>query len=437
MVLNVERENNMKEKIIKPTKNLCGEITLPGDKSISHRALILSSISDGDCHITGLSNAEDIKNTIQCLQALGISIESQDNSVIVHGTGMYGLKEPHILLNAGNSGTTIRLLSGVLAAQEFTTEITGDESLQKRPMRRIIEPLELMGAQIESNSFKAPLKIRGNILKAIDYASPVASAQVKSCIMLAGLYAKGITRITEPSESRNHTELMLKEFQASIQFTTGMSGVKGPVQLKATDINIPGDISAAAFFLVAGCLLKDSEIILPNVGVNPTRTGILDALIGMNAFIQSEDQVTINNEPREKLITRSIDLMPTHLSSSIIPRIIDEIPILAIAATQANGTTTIKDAGELRVKESDRIAAVVENLKKMKANIREIKDGMIIEGPTPLKGAEIDSYGDHRIAMAFSIAGLMAEDETLIKNTECVDTSFPGFFDILESLRND
>jgi len=427
----------MKEQLIKPAAKLRGEITLPGDKSISHRALILSSIADGDCRITGLSNAKDVKNTKQCLQALGVSIKENESAVTVHGRGMDGLKESSKILDAGNSGTTLRLLAGVLAAQNFTSTITGDESLQKRPMRRIIEPLELMGAEIDSNTFKAPLKIRGNLLRAIDYASPVASAQVKSCILLAGLYAKGITRITEPSGSRNHTELMLKEFQASIQFSAGMAGVKGPFQLKATDINIPGDISAAAFFLVAGCLLKDSEIILPNVGVNPTRTGILDALIGMNAFIQTEDNVVVNNEAREKLITRSVDLSPAHLSGSIIPRIIDEIPILAIAATQANGSTTIKDAGELRVKESDRITTVVENLKKMKANVREIKDGMIIEGPTPLKGAEIDSFGDHRIAMAFSIAGLLAEGETLIKNTDCVDTSFPGFYDSLESLRHD
>ncbi|MBN2412151.1 3-phosphoshikimate 1-carboxyvinyltransferase [candidate division KSB1 bacterium] len=427
----------MKDRVIKPATNLRGEIKLPGDKSISHRALILSSIADGDCRITGLSNAEDVKNTKKCLQALGVSITKEKKSIVVHGRGMDSMKESGKILDAGNSGTTLRLLSGILAAQNFTTTITGDESLQKRPMRRIIEPLELMGAQIESQAFKAPLKIRGNLLKAIDYASPVASAQVKSCILLAGLYAKGITRITEPSESRNHTELMLKEFQASIQFSAGMAGIKGPFQLKATDIDVPGDISAAAFFLVAGCLLKDSEIIMPNVGVNPTRTGILDALVSMNAPIQKSEYIVLNNEPREKLVTRSGILMPTHLSGSIIPRIIDEIPILAIAATQANGSTTIKDAGELRVKESDRITTVVENLKKMKANIREIKDGMIIDGPTPLKGAEIDSYGDHRIAMAFSIAGLLAEGETLVKNTDCVETSFPGFYDILESLRHD
>ncbi len=427
----------MKDRVIKRAATLRGEIKLPGDKSISHRALILSSIADGDCRIAGISDAEDVKNTKKCLKALGVSIVKEKKSLVVHAKGMYSLKEAGKILDAGNSGTTFRLLSGILAAQNFTTTITGDESLQKRPMRRIIEPLELMGAQIESQVFKAPMKIRGNFLRAIDYASPVASAQVKSCILLAGLYAKGITRITEPTESRNHTELMLKEFQASIQFSAGMAGIKGPFQLKATDIDVPGDISAAAFFLIAGCLLKDSEIIMPNVGVNPSRTGILDALVSMNAPIQKSEYVVLNNEPREKLVTRSVNLMPTHLSGSIIPRIIDEIPVLAIAATQANGTTTIKDAGELRVKESDRITTVVENLKKMKANIREIKDGMIIEGPTPLKGAEIDSYGDHRIAMAFSIAGLLAEGETLIKNTDCVDTSFPGFYDILESLRHD
>jgi len=426
----------MKNIVIKPAARLRGEIVLPGDKSISHRALILSAIANGDCHITGLSNALDVNNTIECLKKLGIKIQTNGEQVIVKGSGMNGLKAPKKILDVGNSGTTIRLLSGILAAQDFITEITGDASLLNRPMRRVIEPLEMMGAQIESNMFKAPLKIRGNQLRAIDYASAVASAQVKSCILLAGLYAKGITRVTEPSESRNHTELMLREFNVNIQANPGMAGVKGPAQLQAADIDVPADISAAAFFLIAGCLVPDSEIIMPNVGVNPTRTGILDALIAMKAPVQTEPQVTINYEPRQKLIARPVYLNPTHLSGSLIPRIIDEIPILAVAATQANGTTTIKDAGELRIKESDRITTVVSNLKKMKANIREIKDGMIIDGPSRLRGAEIDSFGDHRIAMAFSVAALFAEGETQINNIECVDTSFPRFFEMLESLRN-
>ncbi len=427
----------MNERLIKPAAKLNGTLLMPGDKSISHRALILSSIANGDCKITGLSDAVDIQNTANCLKSLGISIEEKDNSVIVHGKGMLGMSEPSVVLDAGNSGTTIRLLSGILAALPFTTEITGDESLQKRPMRRIIEPLELMGAQIDSADFKAPLKIRGNHLRAIDYASPVASAQVKSCILLAGLYARGLTRVTETSESRNHTELMLREFNANIHFNPGMAGVRGPAELESTDIDVPGDISAAAFFLVAGSLLNGSEIVMPNIGINTTRTGILDALTTMGAMIDKSDENSMNHEDRATLTVKSTMLMPTHLGGSLIPRIIDEIPIIAVAATQAPGTTIIKDAGELRVKESDRIKTVVDNLKRMKANIREIKDGMIIDGPSKLKGAEIDSFGDHRIAMAFAIAGLVAEGETLIKNTDCVDTSFPGFFDKLESLRND
>ena len=424
----------MSDRLIKPVKSLKGNLVLPGDKSISHRALILSSLANGECKITGLSDAVDVGNTLNCMRALGVEIDNQGDVCTVKGKGMQGLSEPAQVLDAGNSGTTMRLLSGVLAAQPFTTEITGDESLCKRPMRRIIEPLELMGAQIESNDYKAPLKIRGNHLRAIDYASPVASAQVKSCILLAGMYARGLTRVTETSESRNHTELMMREFNVNIQFNPGMAGVRGPSELVSTDINVPGDISAAAFFMIAASLLPDSELVLPNVGFNLTRTGIWDALVAMGAQVTKDDEKDINHEPRVTLTTKSTTLMPTHLSGSLIPRIIDEIPIIAVAATQAAGTTIIKDAGELRVKESDRIKTVVDNLKRMKANIREIKDGMIIDGPSKLRGAEIDSFGDHRIAMAFTIAGLLAEGETLIKNTACVDTSFPGFYEKLESL---
>jgi len=427
----------VKEKTITPVKCIRAELKMPGDKSISHRALILSSIAEGDSTITGLSNAQDVKSTKKCLQDLGISFEKKSKKIIVHGQGKYGLKPPTKVLNAGNSGTTIRLLAGVLAAQNFESTIDGDASLRNRPMRRIIEPLESMGAHIESASYKAPLTIRGGKLRAIDYASTIASAQVKSCILLAGLYANGMTRVTEPSQSRDHTERMLVEFGAMARYTQSGAGVRGPADLHACSINIPGDISAAAFFLVAACLLPESEVIIKNVGVNPTRTGILDALAAMGANIHKSEEVVINNEPCATITARSSKLHSTNLGGSMIPRIIDEIPVLAVAATRAHGTTVIRDAQELRVKETDRIAAITTNLKKMGADVRDTKDGLVINGPTPLKGAEIDSFGDHRIAMSFAIAGLIAEGETIIKNSECVDISFPEFFKLLDSITCD
>ena len=427
----------MPDKLMHPVSSLRGEVDLPGDKSISHRALILSAISNGDCHVTGLSQAQDVNSTARCLSDLGVTLEPQEGATQVHGVGMTGLKEPDHELDAGNSGTTMRLLSGVLAAQPYITTITGDESLRKRPMRRIIEPLELMGAQIESAEYKAPLKIWGHSLRAIDYASPLSSAQVKSCILLAGLYAKGLTRVTEPHSSRDHTERMLQEMGVNVHYSAAMAAVKGPVELQAHDIDVPGDISAAAFFLVAAALLPDSEIVMPNVGVNDSRTGILDAMTAMGATFVLDQTEEVNYEPRTRIIARSSKLSGTMLSGAMIPRIIDEIPILAIAATQADGVTTIKDAGELRVKESDRLSAIAENLKRMGAQVRELKDGLVITGPTPLKSAEIDSFGDQRIAMAFSVAALIADGDTTIKDIDCVNVSFPNFYDKLESVIHD
>jgi len=427
----------MTEKLIKPVRCLRGNISLPGDKSISHRALILSALAKGESRITGLSMAEDVMTTKKCLEELGVRIRDSAGVFFVEGVGTSGFQKPAKTLDAGNSGTTIRLLAGALAAQNFTSIIDGDESLRKRPMRRIIEPLELMGAAFESVSFKAPLTIHGGPLRAIDYASPVASAQVKSCILIAGLAAKGITRITEPSQSRDHTERMLQEFGATVHYSEGMAAVKGPAMLHAADIHVPADISAAAFFMVAACLLPESEITISNVGMNPTRTGILDAMSSMGAFFLPEEESVSNREPRASLTAKYSALYAAQLGGSLIPRIIDEIPVIAVAATQAKGKTIIRDAGELRVKESDRITTITENLLRMGADVKEIKDGLIIEGPTPLHGAEIESYGDHRIAMSFAVAGLIADGETLIKNSECVDTSFPGFFDLLDSITCD
>ncbi len=427
----------MANKIMQPVASLQGKVDLPGDKSISHRALILGSISDGPCRVTGLSAAADVHSTLECLRALGVKINKAKDGVIVHGVGMDGLQAPKKVLDAGNSGTTIRLLAGVLAAQKFTATISGDASLQKRPMRRIIEPLELMGAQIDSSEYKAPLKIRGGQLRAIDFASPIASAQVKSCILLAGLFARGVTRVTEPYHSRDHTEVMLHDMGANIRSSAAMAAVVGPTKLQACDIDVPADISAAAFFLIAGALLPNSELVMQNVGTNLSRTGILDALTSMGANFELLNQVEKNSEPRADITVRSSKLTATTLGGAMIPRIIDEIPILAVAATQADGVTTIKDAGELRVKESDRLAALAENLTKMGAKVREKDDGLIITGPTPLKGAIINSYGDHRIAMAFSIAALIADGETTVENAECVDVSFPTFYDMLEAIQRD
>lgn len=427
----------MPDRLITPATRLSGAATVPGDKSISHRALLLAAIAEGDSEMTGLSKAQDVRNTRECLEKLGVKIVENDDRTQIQGLGMYGLKPTCQVLEVGNSGTTIRLLAGILAAQNFTSKLDGDESIRKRPMRRIIEPLELMGAKIDSDNFRAPLTIIGGPLQAIDFASPIASAQVKSCIIFAGLYAKGLTRVTEPTLSRDHTTQILQEFGATIRQHQTITAVQGPAQLRAARIDVPADISSAAFFLIAGSILSDSKILLPNVGINPTRTGIMEVLIAMNASISASDQVTRNYEPRATLQVRSAALQGTTISGTIIPRLIDEIPILAVAATQAQGVTTIRDAAELRVKESDRIAAIVENLTRMGASVREKEDGMVISGPTPLIGAEIESFGDHRIAMAFAVAGLVASGETLIKNVACVDTSFPGFFDLIDSLRHD
>lgn len=427
----------MADKVIKPCGSLKGTIALPGDKSISHRALIMAALAEGTSTITGLSTAEDVGRTRACLEELGVSIEDEEGAVVVKGVGLNGLKAPKKTLDAGNSGTTMRLLAGVLAAQNFTSTIDGDDSLRKRPMRRIIEPLEQMGAEVESNDYKAPLTIHGNKLRAIDYASPIASAQVKSCILLAGLYARGLTRVTEPMQSRDHTERMLIEFGVKAHSAEGMAAVKGPGLLTATNIDVPADISSAAFFLAGACLLPGSDVKLVNVGINPTRTGILDAFFSMGVLIGKEEEAEQNHEPRATLTASGQKLHSTQLGGAIIPRIIDEIPILAVAASQADGTTVIRDATELRYKESDRITAIVENLKKMGARIRETKDGFVVEGPSKLKGAEINSNGDHRIAMAFTIAGLIAEGETVIKDVDCVNTSFPAFYDTLEKLCSD
>ncbi|MBI4744493.1 MAG: 3-phosphoshikimate 1-carboxyvinyltransferase [Actinobacteria bacterium] len=415
-------------------KNFSGVIEVPGDKSISHRAVIISSLAQGESRIKNFLNAGDCISTLNCLEEIGIKIERlEETEIVVRGVGFYGFQKPAKTLDVGNSGTTIRMLPAILAAQNFTSVITGDESIKRRPMDRIIEPLKLMGADIQGTGKEnlAPLTIKGEKLKGINYTTPVPSAQVKSAILLAGLLAEGQTTVNEQYLSRDHTEKMLVSIGAEIKIDKTSTMVIGKSPFNGQEILVPGDISSAAFFIVAGLIIPDSEITIKNVGINPTRIGFLEVLKQMGAQIKQENWQLKNGEPRADLIIKSSRLNGITIEGEIIPRLIDEIPILAVAAALANGTTIIKDAKELRVKETDRIKAIYNELKKMGAEIEEKEDGFIVEGPAKLKGAVCESYNDHRIAMAMSIAGLAAEGETIINNTVCINISFPNFEEIL------
>ena len=420
-------------KLIKKSEGIYGEISVPGDKSISIRSVILGSIAEGDTIITGLGTGGDIQSAVRCLKQLGVLFEEKNNSLIIHGKGLYGLSKPSTIIDVGNSGTTIRLLTGVLAGQKFGAVITGDNSIQSRPMKRITEPLKLMGAEIKGGNGDnyAPLSIVGKKLNGIKYTSPVASAQVKSSIMLASLYADGTTQITEPYKSRDHSERMIGYMGGKVTVDGNNISIEGGQELKGQEIFIPGDISSAAFFIAGALIVENSEILLKDVGVNPTRTGIIDVLKRMGGNIYIQNNREINSEPVADIVVKSSELKGIEISGETIPRVIDEIPILSVVAAVSEGETIIKDAGELRVKETDRIKAVVTNLKKMGADVKELSDGIIIKGPNRLKGAELESFGDHRIALAFSIAGLNAEGDTIIKDAEWADISFPGFFDLL------
>jgi 3-phosphoshikimate 1-carboxyvinyltransferase len=420
--------------IIQPANKIKGSLFVPGDKSISHRALMFGAIAEGTTPITNLSYGEDVQSTRKCLTQLGVQIDNIEKTIQVRGCGLRGFTAPDSVLDAGNSGTTIRLLSGILAAQNFKSVITGDESLQKRPMNRIIEPLSLMGVEMTSEDGKAPLTISGKNLSPINYISPVASAQIKSCVLLAGLHAQGTTTIKEPLQSRDHTERMLRCFGVEVQESNNKITIHGQAALKATSINVPGDISSAAFFMVAAAIVQGSELKLNNIGTNPTRTGIIEVLKAMGADIQQQNQRLLNNESRSDLIINGCRLKGTIIDKALIPKVIDEIPILAVAATLAEGETIIKDARELRVKETDRIAAIAENLTAMGAEIQVKDDGFIIRGPQKLKGTELKSFGDHRIAMAFSVAGLIAQGKTRICDSECAEISYPGFFNDLQEV---
>lgn len=421
----------------KSKTGLHGELVIPGDKSISHRSIMFGALAKGTTKVTGFLQGADCLSTISCFNKLGIEIENNKTEVLVHGKGLHGLLAPSEILDCGNSGTTTRLISGILAGQPFTTALTGDASIQKRPMKRIIDPLTQMGANIRSlkDNGCAPLEISKSTLHGIHYYSKVASAQVKSCILLAGLYADGVTKVTEPYLSRNHTELMLQGFGANIKSQDTTATITPGNELFAQDIMVPGDISSAAYFISAALLVPDSEVLIKNVGINPTRDGILRVYKEMGANITLLNERTAGGEPVADLLVKSSSLKATTISGSVIPTLIDELPVIAVAACMANGTTIIKDAAELKVKESNRIGVMVENLSKMGAKVTETEDGMIIEGGNPLHGATIKTYDDHRIAMSFAIASLCSEGVTNILDANCVTISYPKFFKDLSSLQ--
>ncbi len=421
---------------IKPIDKINAKITVPGDKSISHRAVMFGSIACGDTEISGFLTGDDCMSTISCFKKLGIDIEVNGENVVVHGKGLHGLSEPDGLLDVGNSGTTIRLISGLLAGQKFVSRLNGDASIQKRPMNRVIKPLSQMGANIKStNNGYAPLEITGTELKGTEYHMPVASAQVKSAILLASLYAEGETTVIEDMPSRDHTEIMLNYFGADIKNTGGRITSRPVKELYGKPLTVPGDISSAAFFIAAGLLTPDSEITITNVGINKTRTGIIDALLEMGADISIINERSAGGEPVGDLIVRTSELKAITLSGDIIPRMIDEIPVFVAAALAAEGTTVIKDAQELKVKESNRIATVIEEFGKMGAKITETDDGMIINGKQELKGNTVYSHLDHRIAMSLAVAALNAKGDTVITDADCVGISFPNFYELLDSLR--
>ena len=420
---------------------LKGRVTVPGDKSISHRCIMFGSIADGVTEVRNFLEGADCLATIRCFRSMGIEIEEKDTTVIVHGKGLHGLSAPDSILDVGNSGTTTRLLSGILAGQPFESKLSGDESLNSRPMKRIMDPLTQMGAHISSilRNGCAPLYIAPSTLHGIHYDSPVASAQVKSCILLAGLYAEGETSVTEPSLSRNHTELMLREFGADIRTTHALNSTEATASIRpcgrlfGQKITVPGDISSAAYFIAAGLIVPDSEILIENVGINPTRAGILKVCEDMGGNIALLNERTEGGEKIADILVKTSSLHGITIEGDIIPTLIDEIPVIAVMAAAAEGTTIIKDAQELKVKETDRIETVTDNLKAMGCNVTPTADGMIITGGK-LKGASIHTLLDHRIAMAFSIAALVAEGNTKILDSKCVDVSYPTFYDTFEQL---
>ncbi|MSQ32884.1 MAG: 3-phosphoshikimate 1-carboxyvinyltransferase [Dehalococcoidia bacterium] len=426
------------ERRVSSPRSLQGEVTVPGDKSISHRAVLFNALADGSAHIRNFAPGQDCRSTVACLRNLGVAVEEPRPGVlVVHGVGLPGLAEPPDVLDAGNSGTTIRLLTGVLAAQPFLSVVTGDGSLRSRPMGRIIQPLRLMGAQIwaRGGDSLAPLAIHGRPLQGVRHRLPVASAQLKSCLLLAGLFATGETVVEEPVASRDHTERLLRAMGADLSSQGNAVTVRPAKALRPLDIEVPGDISSAAAWLVAGAVHPHARVTIKGVGVNSTRTGIIDILREMGARITLSGQRDVGGEPVADLTVESSALRGhEEIAGALIPRAIDELPLVALAACFATGKTTIRDAQELRVKESDRVAVTAQELRRLGARIEERPDGMVVQGPTPLRGALGESHGDHRLAMLLGVAGALASGETVVSGADDVAVSYPGFWDDLASL---
>ncbi|MEQ6356789.1 3-phosphoshikimate 1-carboxyvinyltransferase [Lysinibacillus sp. M3] len=428
----------MSEKVLQYDKpSLQGTLMIPGDKSVSHRSIMFGAIATGKTTVDGFLLGEDCLSTIDCFRKLGVKIDVEGTNVSIDSPGIEGWQEPTEVLYTGNSGTTTRLMLGILAGSNVHSVMTGDASIGKRPMRRVIDPLRQMGAHItgRTNGQYTPLAIQGTTLQAIDYNMPVASAQVKSAILLAGLRAEGTTIVRETEVSRDHTERMLRQFGAQVDEVDGVIALQGGQNLTGTHVSVPGDISSAAFFLVAGAICEGSKITLQNVGINPTRDGIIEVLHNMGASITVMPNEDSQSEPTATITIETSALTGTTIEGDIIPRLIDEIPILALLATQANGKTIIKDAEELKVKETDRITAVVDELKKLGASIEATEDGMIIEGPTPLRGARLKTYGDHRIGMMGAVAALITDGSVTLDDAECIAVSYPSFFEHIEEVK--
>lgn len=426
------------DRTLRPARTLRGEVTIPGDKSISHRSIMFGSLAEGTTKVSGFLTGEDNLSTLKAFQAMGVAIsQPAPGELVIEGRGLDGLQEPGDVLDCGNSGTTMRLMSGLLAGQKFFSVLTGDQYLRRRPMKRVVVPLATMGAKIwgRRGGELAPLAIQGAQLQSISYDSPIASAQVKSAILLAGLYAEGETTVREPHLSRDHSERMLTWFDAQVQPFPGGVTVTGRPRLIARDMIIPGDVSSSAFFLVAGLITPGAELLVRNVGINPTRSGIIDILRAMGGQLELCNERVQSGEPVADILVKHSRLKGIEIGGDVVPRAIDEFPVISVAAALAEGTTTIRDAEELRVKETDRIAAMASELGKLGADFTPTPDGMIINGCEQLRGGVVSSHGDHRIAMSCAVASLVTVGPVTIADTACTETSFPGFWERLESIR--
>jgi 3-phosphoshikimate 1-carboxyvinyltransferase len=425
----------IQKQTISPSRGVRGEITVPGDKSISHRSIMLGSLAEGVTEVHGFLHGEDNHATLGAFRAMGVQVDELQGGVLrIHGRGLHGLAEPGDVLDCGNSGTTIRLMTGLLSGQKFFSVLTGDRYLRKRPMKRVVGPLAAMGARIwgRGGGDLAPLAIQGGGLTPADYDSPIASAQVKSALLLAGLYAEGVTTVREPHLSRDHSERMLGYFGAEVRPFPGGVSLVGHPRLTGREVHVPGDISSAAFFMVAALITPGSELLIRNVGVNPTRSGIIDILQGMGGSLQLLNEREFSGEPVADILVKSSDLKGIDIGGSVVPRAIDEFPVVSVAAAFAEGTTTIADARELRVKETDRIAAMISALGGLGARVEARDDGMVIHGGQALSGGTVSSQGDHRIAMSMAVAALRATSSVTIEDTGCTATSFPDFWELIE-----